>query len=174
MKTEPEQTAEPIAPASNVVDIKTKMPIDQKGGGEEAEEVDPLFWAYLAGVIDADGTIVWNVTPRVTKKPGPVKLKRTHRISITMCDLDILENIQYMTGLGAVYLERRKGVNGGTMHVYRWSIQSRADLQLVVPLIYPFMGFRKGSKLVELATLMNHWTMIAKDTSNAKAAAATA
>ncbi len=149
-----------IDPESNVVDIKTKQPIEQTGGPEK-EEVDPLFWAYLAGIIDADGTIVWNVTPRVAKKPGPVKLKRTHRISVTMCDLDILENIQYMTGRGAVYLERRKGVGGGNLHVYRWSIQARADLQFVLPLIYPYMGYRKGAKLIELRTLMDHWTLLA-------------
>ncbi len=163
MQTKPE-----VASTSNVVDIKTKEPIEQTGGPEE-EVTDPLFWAYLAGVIDADGTIVWNVTPRITKKRGPVKLKRTHRISVTMCDLDILENIQFMTGMGAVYLERRKGVNGGTMHVYRWSIQSRADLQFVAPLIYPYMGFRKGSKLLELQTLMTHWTIMAGDAATAKA-----
>ena len=161
------QTKSEAVNPTNVVDIKTKEPITQTGGVDE-EETDPLFWAYLAGVIDADGTIVWNVTPRISKKPGPVKLKRTHRISVTMCDLDILENIQFMTGMGAVYLERRKGVNGGNMHVYRWSIQARADLQFVAPLIYPFMGFRKAAKLIELQTLMTHWTLIAGDAATTK------
>ncbi len=160
---------------SNVVDIKTKKPIEPKTGGPdevEVEETDPLFWAYLAGIIDADGTIVWSVRPRKTKKRGPVKLNRSHRISVTMCDLDILENIHYMTGMGAVYLERPKGVNGGTMDVYRWSVQKRSDIQFILPRIYPFMGFRKGAQLVELTTIMNHWTMLAGDKATAKDLAA--
>jgi hypothetical protein len=160
------------APTSNVVDIKTKELIQPKTGGPDQEEtVDPLFWAYLAGIIDADGTIVWNVTPRKNQKRGPVKLNRTARISVTMCDLDILENIVYMTGLGAVYLERLKGVNGGNRHVYRWSIQSRADLMHVIPLIYSFMGYRKGAKLIELQTLIRHWDALALDKAELKAAA---
>ena len=161
-----------VSSGNNVVDIKTKKPIESKTGGPDVVvEADPSFWPYLAGLIDADGTIVWSIRPRKGQKPGPAKLNRSHRISVTMCDLDILETIHQMTGLGAVYLERRKGVNGGTKDVYRWSVQKRADLQIILPKIYPFMGSRKSAKLLELQTLMNHWTMLAGDAATAKALA---
>ncbi len=153
---------------NNVVDIKTKKPIEPKTGGPDVVETDPSFWPYLAGLIDADGTIVWSIRPRKPKKRGPAKMNRSHRISVTMCDLDILENIHYMTGMGAVYLERLKGVNGGTMDVYRWSVQKRADLQFILPLIYPFMGARKSAKLIELQALMVHWTMLAGEAATAR------
>lgn len=146
---------------AEVVDIKTKEIISTtKEGDGDSVEVDNRFWAYLAGLIDADGTIVWGTSPRKTKKPGPVKVGRTARISITMCDLDVLETVKAMTGLGNVYLERRRGVRRGTKDVYRWSVQSRADLRTIAPEIYPYLGVRKGAKLQELQAILDHWDLL--------------
>lgn len=147
-------------PTAAVVDIKTKEPLPtETGGGDEGEATDE-FWAYLAGLVDADGTIVMSTTPRKTEKRGQVKVGRTARISITMCDLDILETVKVMTGLGGVYLERRKGVNGGNKDVYRWSVQSRADLRTIASEIHPYLGTRKSAKVFELLSLLNHWDLL--------------
>lgn len=146
---------------AEVIDIKTKqvIPPTKEGDGDDFE-VDEQFWAYLAGLIDADGTVVWTTTPRKTQKRGPVKVGRTARISITMCDLDILETVKAMSGLGNVYLERRRGVNGGKKDVYRWSVQSRTDLRTIIPEIFPYIGVRKGAKIIELQQILDHWDLL--------------
>ena len=131
------------------------------GGGGIIDISAVVFAAYLAGLIDADGTIVWNIQPR-PKKPGkPQTFSRTARISITMCDLDVLESVHKHTGLGHIYVEKKVG-QGTKGHqskktAYRWAVHKREEIQQLVECVLPYMGTRKGSKMLELYNLIIHW-----------------
>ncbi len=141
----------------NIHSGKTKIvtsPETVEGEGEGG--VEDLIWPYLAGLIDADGTITFTSSPRKNAK-GELAFSRTARVSLTMNDLDVLETIKSMTGLGRISLERRAGVRGANKHIYRWSVAARKDIRFLLKQLMEFLGNRKGAKALEMEATLDHW-----------------
>ena len=151
--------------AAKVVDIKTAKATDiNTGDGDDgAVEVDPLIWAYIAGLVDADGTVVYWQTPRKPKRGGETLFNRGVRVSITMSDLDVLEKIRSLSGYGKIYLERRAGVQNATKNIYRWQVCAREDFLSITEQLLPYMGSRKGAKMMEVRNLIEHWALLKEE-----------
>ena len=139
---------------------------------EPDDESNDVFWAYLAGLIDGDGTIVPSVTLRTRVKGKPQRYRRNILVGLTMCDLDILEHVKACSKMGHIYVERRPGEGNATKIAYRWVVTARGDATVLLENIFPYLGARKSGKALEMMELIEHWNLLGVEKAKAKAEAA--
>jgi len=162
-----------VADASEKLETLTVVPFPtpERGGGGDDDETPDSFWAYLAGLIDGDGTIVYTVTP-LTRTKGKAQLfSRTMRVSLTMCDLDILETVKSCADMGNISVERRPGQGNATKTAYRWSVSAREDVLILLTEVHPYLGARKSGAALEALEIITHWNLLGAEKAKAKAEA---
>jgi intein/homing endonuclease len=145
-----------------VADKVTEAPEPAEADGND-NAIDPMFWPYLAGLIDADGCISFSISERKGRKytkEGDLRLRRNAAIEVTMADLDILETIKLMIGMGSVRLKQRAGVGKATKNIYAWYVSSRQDVSDVLDGVYPYLGNRRSAKALEVRSNIEHWKLL--------------
>lgn len=77
-----------------------------------------LDWAYMAGFIDADGTI------SIRRKGNPAKSRKVcyiPHVSISNCDRDVLEWFKFVIGSGAICTKKAIKETHRESYEIRWS-----------------------------------------------------
>lgn len=104
---------------------------------------------YLAGIIDADGSISFNFLPS-NKKLSNVTVLRM-RVELAASDAidprGFVESLPALTGLGSA---SRYGKNN---QFVKWIITSRADLEMVIPRLVKHMVVKGG----HLQRMLDKW-----------------
>jgi hypothetical protein len=101
-------------------------------------KVDDLTRGWLAGLVEGEGWIgLQTLRDRGVERTYP-------RISLQMTDEDVVRRAQVVTGVGQV-----NGPYSGTRYkaCWRWVVNKRADVDMVLILIYPLMGARRQAKI---------------------------
>lgn len=101
--------------------------------GENTQEVDREFLAWLAGFWEGEGSF----SLRESKYRHP-------RLSINQGDRSPLDLIQKKLGVGKVY-EQNKGKAGrfSKKPIYKWDVWRRDDVIAVARAMLPFLKFRR-------------------------------
>lgn len=97
--------------------------------------MDRADTAWVAGILEGEGWFGWNNTHRP---------RRTPIVNVTMTDLDILERLQAVTGVGHICAEK---LRDRCKQSYRWRVSKSADAWLLMEAVRPWMGARRGSKI---------------------------
>lgn len=83
--------------------------------------------AYIAGIFDGEGWFVSND-------------KNTCRVSVSMCDFDIVERLHKTTGVGHLNL---RPASGSKQAQLAWVVNTMTDVSEVIAAILPFLGIRR-------------------------------
>jgi hypothetical protein len=100
----------------------------------ERKETD-IAWA--AGIFEGEGTI--------GKNGG--KGRRSRQVIVAMSDLDVLEKLQQVLGVGAVRGPYLRDVTRKPM--YAWRVSARQDVQSVLNALLPYLGERRTAQARE-------------------------
>ena len=104
--------------------------------------------AWAAGVIEGEGCFSYH--------PAKGGRKAYVRIQVGMTDLDILQRLHSISGVGVVngpYLYKRK--NGSPAKpIWSWAVQKQADVAWLLMQLRPWMGERRTDRIDECLTLM--------------------
>lgn len=97
--------------------------------------IDPIDAAWLAGIIEGEGTFTLNSGKYV-------------QVSVMMADRDIVERCRQVSGLGTV--------NGPIDHprsrkpLFTWDVSNKRDIARLLLLIYPLLGERRRARVAEI------------------------
>lgn len=91
-------------------------------------------WAWVAGLIDGEGSIM--LTNHPTPRPN---ISRTRPIvSISNCDLRLMEALQERTGCGRIYKHRRQPKENQKRDAYTWRLTALEQRE-VLPHVLPWL-----------------------------------
>lgn len=99
--------------------------------------------AWVAGLIEGEGTFG---AYKTNVKGGTYK---QFSVAVQMTDLDVLQKLHRITGLGTVIeAKRTKKENHKTCYV--WKIGSRPEAKQFMQELLPLMGERRSARITEL------------------------
>lgn len=94
----------------------------------------PEAWAWLAGLVEGEGWIL----------PGPSSQRRQPVIGVESTDLDVIQRLEALAGVGQISALRRQ--KPGWKPSWRWTVTNRADANLFLTAISPLLGERRGTR----------------------------
>lgn len=109
---------------------------------------DSVKIAWIAGIVEGEGAIF--VYPKLTRKG---ERYYAYRVSVNMCDGDVLERLKSWSGLGRLSGPHKNGTTGHRP-IYRWNADRRTDIEDFLKAIYPFMGKRRSARIDEVFATM--------------------
>ena len=122
---------------------------------------DPCFWAYIAGMIDTDGS--FSVKKQVQNKGTHVRNPRyLPVISIASTDSRALNYLRENCNLGKIYVPRNKATNCGFHYVY--GIYSKHECIAFINKILPYLRAKQ-----EQARILRDFCEQCKNTTYCKA-----
>lgn len=106
----------------------------------------PIETAWVAGIIEGEGSITWSGQGRAV-------------IAVSMTDLDTVERLKSWTGMGTVRQIPMR--NNMTKPAWIWSVAAQGDFLALAEQIEPYLMSRRAARLGEvLALLMAHQARI--------------
>ena len=123
-------------------------PIVIKRYGEYQKEWKDIAWA--AGIFEGEGWIgYYHQKGRIRKDGTPSSPKgyKYPRLGISLTDLDVLQSFQSI--IGGKIKGPYKNKNGKKPY-WSWSLCSEDKVFGVCFLLYPYMGFRRKQKMIEI------------------------
>lgn len=103
--------------------------------------------AWLAGLMEGEGYFVLT-TKRPPRKDGLPSMRQA-TIGVKMTDLDIIERLRTITGVGRLYHNiNTTGLGKKVQH--SWVVNKRMDQIALLEIIRPYMGERRGAKIDEV------------------------
>jgi hypothetical protein len=106
------------------------LAIHIKSLGETMNELTPEQVAWLAGIYEGEGSCA-------------ITTGRAIRVEIVMTDQDVIDRIQFVTGLGSVTSLAPRGEN--YKPAYRWSIGSIGAVGFLNAIL-PWLGKRRADR----------------------------
>lgn len=103
--------------------------------------MDAIDIAWFAGIFEGEGTIYLNDRGGKSK-PSPI-------MRVRMCDEDIINRIQQVTGVGTVIKETNLTVNRKTIYV--WQTGNKRNIARLLLAIAPLLGDRRKNRILELS-----------------------
>src|SRR5690349_10299484 len=97
-------------------------------------EITEIGWAWLAGLFEGEGSIVFTGTNSVT-------------LNLKMCDLDIVERVHTLTGVGSIAIIELENPKHNTG--YHWRVCNKKDITPILQELLPFFGERRTEKAIE-------------------------
>jgi hypothetical protein len=91
-----------------------------------------VWIAWVAGLLEGEGTFV---------RRGDKKLA----ISVHMTDRDIIERLQFVTGVGRVRACKKQREHHKPS--WRWTVASSKRAKELAMLVYPWLGKRRREKI---------------------------
>ena len=107
--------------------------------------------AWLAGLLEGEGSFL---ALRRKGKPG-----RTPRISMGSTDLDVLEGVQAITGVGAITPVSAASARLGTKPMWQWRLTRAADCKALAERLKPWMGSRRSGQIDVLLDAVSRMTI---------------
>ena len=118
--------------------------LSRKGKEQSSEEKD---WAYIAGLMDTDGSFQISRTKRAGKKSFSYETRAT----IQMLSIKGMNFIYEKSGLGNIaIITRGRGSNCRQLFHYRWTITNHHDLKTFLDRILPYISYKKEQCLLLL------------------------
>ena len=111
---------------------------------------DPAFWAYVAGIMDTDGSF------SVKRQKGHSETKNLRYIpciQISMASLDVINHIRRNCVYGTVCVVKNKSCSRG-FH-YAWSIGKKQDSSEFIEKILPYLKEKKEQASIVLEFCKN-------------------
>lgn len=103
--------------------------------------------AWVAGLLEGEGCFTFGPWSN-RKRVAPT---RNIRVQCSMTDLDTIEKLHQLTGIGNVQPESRKDKRRPhAKPLYIWSAAKREDVIDLLVKIRPHMGERRGARIDEL------------------------
>ena len=110
----------------------------------EAIEMDPVDVAWLAGLLEGEGSFM-----RLKRQGG----RPDHgRVSVFMTDRDVLERVVAITGCGNVRQVVNRG-NLGSKPIFCWMTSRLRDVETICLAVRPFMGVRRTAAIDSVLSL---------------------
>jgi hypothetical protein len=112
--------------------------------------IDPAFWAYMAGIMDTDGSF------SVKRQKGHCETKNLRympQIQMAMASLDVINHIRKNCIFGTVCVVKNKSCTRG-FH-YAWSIGKKSDCSEFIEYILPYLKEKKEQALILLEFCKN-------------------
>lgn len=108
---------------------------------------DPIDIAWIAGILEGEGHFgIWEKRSKGYAYP-------VYRIACNMCDLDVLERLHRLVGIGHLSGPQKRQ-QPHHLPAWRWSLNKRADIYDLAVALLPHMGKRRGERLRQMiATL---------------------
>lgn len=97
---------------------------------------EQLVWA--AGVLEGEGCFTMKTNNAGRDKPA---------VSCKMTDLDVLENLKEVFGVGHIY---EVATENHWKDAWTWDVQARADAIAVMEDVLPFMHGRRRAKILSI------------------------
>lgn len=105
--------------------------------------------AWMAGLLEGEGSFTLGGSKGTYKNGSPRKLGL--RITCGSTDLDVVEKLHALAGIGNVSRESRKDKRRDhAKPFWVWTAFARMDVVPYLEAIRPYMGSRRGSKIDEL------------------------
>ena len=98
-------------------------------------QLKPTDWAYIAGCIDCDGSIIVRIVKQ--KESIGIRLVFTIQISQHLKQIQFLQNIQNLVGFGTVE-PRQNNSNMGD-----WEVSRQDQVEYVAKQILPYLKISK-------------------------------
>ena len=104
---------------------------------------DPILGAaWLAGLYEGEGTIWKNEPVRANDPQGRTQRSASLYIAIAMKDEDVIQHCIAVTGVGKVHVTHQYDYP-----MYHWRVRSPRDIEVVLKLIWPFLGERRRAQI---------------------------
>lgn len=110
-----------------------------------ANNEDPCFWAYMAGIMDTDGSFSLK---RQKGQSDTKNLRYIPCIQMSMASLDVINHIRRNCVYGTVCVVKNKSCIRG-FH-YAWSIAKKQDSAEFIEKILPYLKEKKDQALILL------------------------
>lgn len=94
--------------------------------------------AWLAGILEGEGSFMCWVTNRGN---------RTVRISMGSTDIDVLERVAEVVGVGTVRAIKPQYNKFGKKPIWHWHIARKADVRALSQLLRPWLGERRRQQV---------------------------
>jgi LAGLIDADG-like domain len=107
------------------------------GASTPLNPMTPEDVAWVAGLLEGEGAFVGN--------------GRRNAIRVMMTDLDVLEQVQRITGCGNIYKVTRRA--GHHKQAYVWSIRRNRHVAELAACITPFLSTRRRDQLAHMGLL---------------------
>jgi len=146
---------EPLLPGRSLVQIRSqaayygikRAPV----GPQEPLPISPTQAAYLAGLIDGEGTITVNLyrSTRQGRHPALVPW-----VGVFNTDPTLLEWLTATTGLAHLHRMRKNPTKNAKM-VYEWKVKAVADVARLLKTILPYLVIKRRQAELVLAFCEN-------------------
>lgn len=107
---------------------------------------DPLFWSYLAGLMDTEGSFS---IKREKAHSGSVNMRYNPVIQLTMVPVDCINYVRQNCSLGSYCIPKAACTQKG--FAYKMSILSKDECMRFIYKILPYIRYKKG----QIFTLLN-------------------
>lgn len=112
--------------------------------------MEPERAAWLAGIIEGEGSIIWQ-----SHHDGRCSAAS---IRVGMTDLDVIERLREWSGVGTIFTEKNRP--DGRKPLWRWTVAKQKDVLDLFDAIEPYLLSRRGSRLREVRTLLVEYRSI--------------
>lgn len=105
--------------------------------------IDPVHAAWLAGLLEGEGTIVWHA-------------KNSVAVNVFMTDEDVLVACRKRSGLGTVRGPYMTQGRENAKPIWKWSVTRADDVADLLLAVRPWMGARRTARIDQaLARIAN-------------------
>lgn len=98
--------------------------------------------AWLAGLLEGEGSFIEFLETRNKKWRCKIYLKMT--------DLDIIERVQYLTGMGSICTAESPSKPSHYKKAWQWQVQSIPEAIKLMEMLLPLMGQRRSEKITTI------------------------
>ena len=113
--------------------LRSEMCARCKWGDPHPAQITPEQAAWLAGLLEGEGSFVSG---------------KSIAIQVTMTDLDIIQRLPAITGVGRIYRARVQKAH--YKDAWLWSVQRRAHIRHVINTVLPWLGERRSAAALKL------------------------
>lgn len=109
---------------------------------------EPLFWAYIAGIMDTDGSFCVKRQTQNSATPGVKNFRYSSVIQLSFADCKAINHLRSNIPFGKAYVVENKAAANG--YHYTWSISGVDDGMEFLKMVIPYLVFKKENAKVLL------------------------
>jgi hypothetical protein len=106
--------------------------------------MSPEMW-WALGIYEGEGSISRNISPRRDRALG--SLRSGVYVRVKMTDLDVIERLKKVTGIGHVRGPSKHPRQSGWKPFWVWSVSRRGDIRWLMRQWYPYLSARRQGQV---------------------------